>query len=402
MTDPLGQSQVIPYIIGLTAHGHQFHLISFEKEGRFLKREQHINAIMTEHNIVWHPIRYTKSPPVVSTMYDLYQMRKKAHMLHGNFHFDLVHCRSYISALVGLWLKKALNIPFLFDMRGFWPDERVDGGLWNLKNPIYKLVYRFFKQKEIEFLKNAAATISLTNKAKLELIDIHESIKGLNNKIFVIPCCADTTLFSKNKVDHSIVESHKSRLGLAGSFPIIVYLGSIGTWYMLEEMLDFFSEFKNTYKQAKFVFITPDKPEFILQKAKEKSIQEEELRIFVATREELPSLLALADLSIFFIRPSYSKMASSPTKQGELMSMGIPVICNSGVGDTDEIVKKYNSGILIKDFALEDYQSAIMQLEKWDKFDKKFITAGAQDYFSLEKGVEKYQAVYQAINNNTD
>ena len=36
-------------------------------------------------------------------------------------------------------------------MRGFWPDERVEGGLWNLQNPLYKLVYNYFKKKKETF-----------------------------------------------------------------------------------------------------------------------------------------------------------------------------------------------------------------------------------------------------------
>ena len=35
MTDPLGQSQVLPYIIGLSQEGFQFTLISFEKKDRY-------------------------------------------------------------------------------------------------------------------------------------------------------------------------------------------------------------------------------------------------------------------------------------------------------------------------------------------------------------------------------
>ena len=35
MTDPLGQSQVLPYIIGLQQKGIAFTLISFEKIERF-------------------------------------------------------------------------------------------------------------------------------------------------------------------------------------------------------------------------------------------------------------------------------------------------------------------------------------------------------------------------------
>ena len=40
MTDPLGQSQVLPYIIGLSKKGYKFHLVSFEKPNRLRKIEK--------------------------------------------------------------------------------------------------------------------------------------------------------------------------------------------------------------------------------------------------------------------------------------------------------------------------------------------------------------------------
>jgi hypothetical protein len=40
-------------------------------------------------------------------------------------------------------------------MRGFWADERVEGKIWNVKNPVYRKAYQFFKQKEKEFLTGA-------------------------------------------------------------------------------------------------------------------------------------------------------------------------------------------------------------------------------------------------------
>ena len=41
MTDPLGQSQVLPYLCGLSKSGYQFTILSFEKKQR-LKNERHI------------------------------------------------------------------------------------------------------------------------------------------------------------------------------------------------------------------------------------------------------------------------------------------------------------------------------------------------------------------------
>ena len=38
-----------------------------------------------------------------------------------------------MGAEVGLSLNKKFGVKFLFDMRGFWADEKADGGAWNTK-----------------------------------------------------------------------------------------------------------------------------------------------------------------------------------------------------------------------------------------------------------------------------
>ena len=68
-------------------------------------------------------------------------------------------------------MKKKHNIPFIFDMRGFYPDERVDGKIWNQTSFIFKKIYAYFKLKEKEFLRSANATISLTKTGKKEILN---------------------------------------------------------------------------------------------------------------------------------------------------------------------------------------------------------------------------------------
>ena len=153
MTDSLGQSQVIPYLIGLSKKGFSFTLISCEKEENYTANKEKIAKILSDNNIQWIPLNYTKKPPIFSTLYDIYKIKKIAAKLQQEQPFSVVHCRSYIAALVGLQLKKRFGIKFIFDMRGFWANERVDGKIWNLKNPVYKIVYNYFKRKEIEFLE---------------------------------------------------------------------------------------------------------------------------------------------------------------------------------------------------------------------------------------------------------
>src|ERR1039458_9224042 len=78
MTDQLGQSQVIPYFIGLAKSGYQITIISFEKENNYKKNLEIIRTLLANNNINWKPLFYTKNPPVFSTLFDLWRMKSLA------------------------------------------------------------------------------------------------------------------------------------------------------------------------------------------------------------------------------------------------------------------------------------------------------------------------------------
>ena len=392
LTDPLGQSQVLPYIEGLSSKGIQFHIISFEKKDRFKKLKETIENRCEKAGIAWFPLMYTKNPPLISTVLDLRKMSKLAFKLQKETNFDVVHCRSDLPALIGSKLQKQ-GVKFIFDMRGFWADERVEGNIWSLKNPVFKWAYNFFKKKELSFFKKADAVISLTNNGKKEILSWKE-FKDLPPYIQVIPCCVDLDKFDPNRIEHSEVVEAKKELNLASSDFILGYVGSIGTWYMLDEMLDFYCSIRERYETPQFLFISGESETFIKQKAVEKQIPQGEIVVKSVPHSVVPLYLSVFDFSIFFIRPTFSKKASSPTKQGELMALGIPIICNAGVGDTDAIVEKYNSGEVITTLNEEAYSNIPL---KPNDYDVSHIRKGALEVYSLEKGVENYYKVYEFV-----
>ncbi|MEL6945825.1 MAG: glycosyltransferase, partial [Bacteroidota bacterium] len=308
MTDPLGQSQVLPYIVGLSKAGYSFSLISFEKKHRFQQYRSIIEDICKRHNIKWYPLSFSSRPPFVSKLWDVYRMKQKAKELHTKYNFSMTHCRSYQSAEVGLFLKQKFGVKFFFDMRGFWVDERVDGNLWNMENPFYKWAYNFYKKKEASFIHYSDIIISLTEAGKRE---IQKWKSYQHTPIGVIPCSADFELFSLTNDLHK--KKARELLGLPDNSIVMSYLGSIGTWYLLEEMLDFFKQLKLKYPNAKFLFITPTDKEEVINIAKFKSIAREDIVVKFAKRNEVTSLMKASDFSIFFIKPAYSKIASSPT-----------------------------------------------------------------------------------------
>lgn len=393
MTDPLGQSQVLPYIIGLSKKGFSFTLISCEKTDRFEIHKSTIESICRENHIDWQPLIYHKSPPILSTIYDIWKIQTLAYSLHTKYNYQIIHCRGYISALIGLAMKRKFQTPFIFDMRGFWADEKVDAKAWNLNNFIYKSIYKFFKQKEQDFLLNANASVCLTYKGKEEILSWNY-MQEVEDNISVIPCCVDIDLFQPETITEAVQSTWREKLGITKDDYILSYIGSIGTWYMLDEMLDFFVEFLKYKPRAKFLFITHDEHDRIRDAATKRNI-DEYILIQPAQRKEVPRLISLSQASIFFIRPTYSKMASSPTKQGEIMALNIPIICNAGVGDTDNIVLKYNAGYIVNSFDNKAYADAIKKMEIDNTVSDS--RKGALEYFSLASGVERYYQIYQSI-----
>jgi glycosyltransferase involved in cell wall biosynthesis len=389
ITDPLGQSQILPYLFGISSHkNYKIAIVSFEKTKNYLQNKDVILNKLAKHNIDWAPLKYTKYPPIFSTLWDIYKLNQTVKKLKVKG-LDLIHCRSYITTLVALGFKKKYKIPFIFDMRGFYADERVDGKLWSLNNFIYKKIYNFFKTKEKEFLQYSDYTISLTENGKKEILSWNIPNQS---KIKVIPCCTDENLFQTKSI-----QNVRSELGFNKDDFIISYVGSIGTWYMLDEMLDFFKCLKTKKPNAKFFFITKDDPQLILQKLKSKKIDISSIKIQPSSREMMPSYIGVSNFSIFFILPVFSKKASSPTKMGEIMNLGIPIICNSGVGDVDEIMGKSMPELLIKEFSNKEYERVIDLITNNYKPNHKSIIETSHSYYSLEKGVEKYKEVYKEI-----
>jgi glycosyltransferase involved in cell wall biosynthesis len=395
MTDNLGQSQVIPYLAGLAKLGFEITILSFEKKQNFIENKEKIAKLLSDNSIAWNPLPYTSKPPVLSTLWDIWNMHKTAKKLCIEKNIQIVHCRSYISAIVGLKLKTKLGTKFVFDMRGFWADERVEGNIWNLKNPIFKFIYNYFKNLEINFLNNSDYCISLTEAGKNYIMSRKEIRKDI--KIQVIPCCADLNHFNYQNSNEEKKEKVRLHFGFDLDNDIYTYLGSIGTWYLLDEMLDLYSEIHITNPKARFLFLTADKASDIFEKAALKGISKEFIRIQKAQRADLPALLSISKASVFFIKPSFSKTASSPTKMGELMGMGIPLICNSNVGDVSLIMEDTKAGIIVHDFSKSNLQDISLKCKDLESLTKEEIRKGAIKWYSLDEGILKYKNVYDSI-----
>lgn len=380
LTDALGQSQILPYLSGLSVVGYSFTIVSFEKAERFEKYNNEVEKICRNFKLDWRPLKYHKTPPVLSTVYDLYILRQTVKRLVGKKKFTIVHCRSYLVSLTGLWLKKKFGLRFVFDMRGFWPDERIDGGLWNLRNPFYKLIYNFFKQKEKCFLRNADHVVSLTHRARTEIRSWHIS----DIPITVIPTCVDMQLFNPERTA-DMSSTLRRTLAIAPGEFVLVYLGSWGTWYMTDQVLDFFSAFISKKPDSRLLILTPDHPDLDGYAHIARTIVRQ------VSRTEVPVFLGLAHASICFIKPTFSKIASSATKVAEAWSMNLPVVTNPGWGDIERL---HSAGFPL--FLCEskgDYEKTVSLLIAM----RGVVRERVVGEFDLASGIRRYKSIYQSL-----
>lgn len=393
LTDPLGQSQILPYLSGLARLGHQITILTYEKPDRMAKDGPRIARLCDQAGIIWSPLKYHKKPPVLSSAFDAAAMERAAVRLHQRGQFDLTHCRSYIPARTGLALKRRFGVRLLFDMRGFWPDEKVEGDNWDLRNPLYAAVYRYFKQLESRLLRGSDHLVSLTEAGQRQLLSRPE-LANAPAPITVIPCCVDFDHFPLATDDRR--RAARQSLGIAEEEHVLAYLGSLGSWYMLDEMLDFFRVFASHRQTARFLFVTHDDAGPIRQAASDRGVDPKRLIIRTGSREEVPQLLAAADLGLFFIKPVFSKTASSPTKMGEMLAVGLPIIANAGVGDVEHMIDQIRCGVAVREFTIDAYADGLAKLGGMNDSaaDRR---QRAEPLFSAKLGIERYDRIYRDL-----
>ena len=382
LADPLGQSQILPYIKGLSSKELQFTILSFEKEKSLKLYVQEIDKSLFKKNISWIKVKYHKGS-VFLYLYDL--ILALFLVLIQSKKYDIILARSYVAGTLGVILKKIMRSKFVFDMRGFWPEERIEGGLWTRNN----LKYNIMKYIETILLKKADHIITLTQKSKIILLQ--DPYNQPDKHITVIPTCVD-----QDKFYYAHKNNHRD------SALTLCYSGSLGTWYCLDEMIEFFTTLKKYYPAASLqLLINWTSWDSNQEEINQKLSRHRDIKVKSCSYDELPKLMSNVHIGFYFIKPTFSKQASCPTKLGEFLAMGLPVITNRGIGDCDEWIENERLGILVNDFSQNAYKNAIIQLKPFLE-DKEIINRCIQfsnKHLSLKKGIQQYKNILLAYGN---
>lgn len=388
MSEPLGKSQVLEYLIDLRKK-YSISLYSFEKD----LSEKTISALsskMNDEDIDWHYQGYSNKYGIFSTIHQIYSSYRELRNIIKEQNIGVIHARSLIPTVIALILKRKMNVKVIYDIRGFQINEKTEVGRIKKDSILFKVL----KYIEHYAYRKSDSVVTLTY-ASVPYI----SQFAKKEDISVIPTCANKDLFKR--ITDAEKEQFKKELGYNITDTILLHAGAVSNWY------DFDNELKIVYKLMEenptlhYLILNKSEHDFISKKIEEYKIDKERLKVIEVDFYEMYKYLNIADASIFIIKPTFSKTASAPTKFAENLACGLYSITNNGIGDMNKFFKENKT--IGYSFDLEDVSSQLskvcddirvgMHMEK-DIYEYDNVY---NEFLSKEMAIKKYSLIYDDL-----
>jgi len=390
LLDPLGPSQILPYLERLHPTW-PVHILSFERSARLAKPGAlaEMQGRLRREGIGWTWRRYHKFPSLPATTWDVLQGVRALRRILREEDVGLVHARGYISATIAL--RATRRHPILFDIRGLQAEEYVDGGVWKEGG----LKYRLAKRVENEMFARAAGAVVLT-KAIAPYALGRFAEQGRQPPMEIIPCCVDMDAFS---VDLPLRAEVRERLGVAPGAALFVYSGSLGTWYLPGEMARFVKTFSDvTGRAVHLLWLVNNAPEIARAASREAGLAESQVTVLGVPAAEVPRHLAAGDAAVALIRPCFSKRSSSPTKYAEALAVGLPLLISRDVGDGAEIEERGGAVGLGYPIAPGAMEEAARRLARLMEKPRAHFRTLAREMFDVDTvALPAYRRLYERL-----
>ncbi|MFC2094629.1 glycosyltransferase [Bacteroidota bacterium] len=387
LRNPILQSQGLPLLYNLNDTKYKPFVVSFEESNLSKEKTLEIESIIKKYDskISFLPVTIRKKGIIPSWLSFFWNASKILYSLVRKYNIILLHARSFKPAFLSIIIKTIFkpSIKVIYDNRGLYIDELLFGNViskGSLKEKIYRNI-------ESLIINKCDQMVVVSNAFKSYIIEQwgKNNIK-INNKTTTIP---NRTQLKFNDAD---IVSRQKRLK---DRIVCVYSGSSAAWQEIDNFHTFFLLILNRIPATHFKILTYEPEVFINHPPKNTKLAE---RLSVEKVEScnVKSELINATFGILLRKPDIVNRVSAPIKFAEYLSAGLPVMLNEGIGDTEQIIKKYNVGVIIKK---NDYESAISELQELlndkDVYLRSLRTAEKE--FNINDTFKQYQEIYDKL-----
>lgn len=368
------RSQVLPYLREMSDE-YTFDLMTYEQGESPTPPSSELGAVRL------HRLRYHKRPWPLAKSLDLVAGVITALWLALRRDVVLLHARSHVAATVTLTVAAMTRRPFIFDMRGFLADEFVEAGAWRRGGLRHRVVLWI----ERLLLRTSTAVVVLTERARELLLTEPQSASLVRGKeIVVVPCCVELSRFVPRSGGHS---------------DDLAYVGSVGTWYLLDEMLRFFASYAALKPGARFAIANSGQHDLLRARLAASKLAER-ITVEAVPYDGIPNFLAGRAAGIVLLREGRSKLASSPIKIAEYLAAGLAVVINEVVGDVPRLAREHQVGVVVRgldDAALADGARALAELLADGGRVRERARKLAEEHYDVRKGARTYADLYGRI-----
>lgn len=398
LLDPLGHSQMLPYLERLNADW-PIRILSFERKDKLAAadRVRAMEQRLGEQDIRWIRMRYHQKPSLPATTYDMLSGVVALRRLMRSERVGLVHARGYLPMEIGANAAIGTSTPLLFDIRGLQAEEYVDGGVWREG----ELKWRLAKRSERRFFRKAAGAVVLTEAIRPYVAGrfAESRAREAAPPIAVIPCCVDLERF---RFDASARARLRTELGVSDDTVVFVYSGSLGTWYLSDAMARLVRTFADETGRKVFLLWTVNNDQELAKGASERAgLAPDQYRITSTAAENMTEWLSAGDVGLALIKPCFSKKSSSPTKYAEYLAIGMPVVISRDVGD-GAVLERAGGGVALgEEVDAPALKAAVAALAPLVGAPRERYRAVAQQLFDVDGvALPVYRDLYRKLIEN--
>lgn len=280
------------------------------------------------------------------------------------------------------------SIMYITEMLDLWPDDFVDFGLVNAKNPIMKYL---FKVAQNNYVKSDATVFSIKGCYKYFEDKRWDTLHGGPvdlSKVYYINNGVDLADFNKwkdeNKIDDDDLKSDTKK---------VIYLGSVRLANNVGQFVKAAEQLKDRKDVQFLIYGDGDDREPLIRYCEERQLTNVKFKAKWIEPKYVPFVLSQSYLNILNYTAHFGKYGISSSKMFQYMAAGKPIVCNVDIMYSD--ILEHQIGVCHDMKDEQEYADAIrsildMPKDEYDDICKRArVAAKEYDYPYLTQKMVK-------------
>jgi hypothetical protein len=255
--------------------------------------------------------------------------------LANAYQVNVIHGQALYSTMHALRARRMVQAKVVFDVHGVTPEEMQLSGA-----PAARI--SLMTEWERRALEEADLRVFVSSRMRHHFRHKYGLATSLPD--CVVPCCVRVSRFDMAEEAWSL---RRKQMGLDGRF-VFLYLGTLSIWQWPEALFSVFAQFHQKRSDGLLYLLLPQGDhEKALSYCRKHGLPRESYLLSQAPHQEVGLVAGLADAGLLLRKPHPVNAVASPTKFGEYLAAGLPVVGTENIGDTSDLIASDGVGLVV-------------------------------------------------------